>query len=187
MIVIETNMILYHGSYTVVDKIELNMSESYKDFGKGFYLTTSKEQAESFVKLSIKKAKLKNIINKEQNLGYVSMYRVKDISSLKIKYFEEANAEWLHFVVANRDNSKFVDLLKRYIEYNVFVGKIANDRTAATLQTYIEGLYGEIGKENTDKYVISLLLPQRLDNQVCFKDDDAIKQLEFIEYEEYEI
>lgn len=50
MIVIEPNMILYHGSYTVVDKIELNMSESYKDFGKGFYLTTLKEQAESFVK-----------------------------------------------------------------------------------------------------------------------------------------
>lgn len=184
MMKLKEDMILYHGSYTIVDKINLDMSEMYKDFGKGFYLTSSKEQANSFVKLSIKKAKIKRIIGTNQNNGYVSIYKLKDVNALRVKYFEEANVEWLHFVVANRDNNKFKELLKQYSDYNVFVGKIANDRTAATLQTYIEGLYGEMGDEKTDNFVISLLLPQRLDSQVCFKDVDAIEQLEFIGYEE---
>lgn len=39
-------MILYHGSNTVIDKIDLNKCRSYKDFGKGVYCTTIKNQAE---------------------------------------------------------------------------------------------------------------------------------------------
>lgn len=43
-------MILYHGTNCVVDKIDLNKCLPYKDFGKGFYLTTIKEQAEKMAK-----------------------------------------------------------------------------------------------------------------------------------------
>ena len=39
-------MILYHGSNVEVKEIDLNRSEVGKDFGVGFYLTASKEQAE---------------------------------------------------------------------------------------------------------------------------------------------
>lgn len=39
-------MILYHGSNVEVKEIDLNRSEVGKDFGVGFYLTVSKEQAE---------------------------------------------------------------------------------------------------------------------------------------------
>ena len=42
---LEDGMILYHGSYCVVKNPDLEKCAMYKDFGRGFYLTTSKEQA----------------------------------------------------------------------------------------------------------------------------------------------
>jgi len=32
-------MIVYHGSYTVIEEIDLSKSIPNKDFGKGFYVT----------------------------------------------------------------------------------------------------------------------------------------------------
>ena len=39
-------MLLYHGSNTDIKIIDLAMCRPYKDFGRGFYLTVMKEQAE---------------------------------------------------------------------------------------------------------------------------------------------
>lgn len=38
-------MILYHGSNVEIMEVDLNKCKPYKDFGKGFYLTSIKEQA----------------------------------------------------------------------------------------------------------------------------------------------
>ena len=57
MIEIKDGMTLYHGNYCEVSEPDLRMCSKMKDFGQGFYLTTSKEQAESFVKTSIAKAR----------------------------------------------------------------------------------------------------------------------------------
>ena len=38
-------MILYHGSNIDIQEISLSRCKPNKDFGKGFYLTTIKEQA----------------------------------------------------------------------------------------------------------------------------------------------
>lgn len=40
--------IVYHGSYTQVSKIDLDCCEKGKDFGKGFYVTTDRNQAINF-------------------------------------------------------------------------------------------------------------------------------------------
>ena len=49
---LEDGIVLYHGSYCVVENPVLEKCAMYKDFGQGFYLTTSKEQAKSFAKIS---------------------------------------------------------------------------------------------------------------------------------------
>ena len=36
---------LYHGTNTTFDKVELDKCLPYKDFGRGFYLTTIRTQA----------------------------------------------------------------------------------------------------------------------------------------------
>ncbi len=38
-------MILFHGSNLEIFDIDFTQCKPYKDFGKGFYLTTIKEQA----------------------------------------------------------------------------------------------------------------------------------------------
>lgn len=39
-------MRLYHGSNMMIENIDLSKCKPYKDFGRGFYLTEIKEQAE---------------------------------------------------------------------------------------------------------------------------------------------
>ena len=43
-------MILYHGSNTDIRTINLALCRPFKDFGRGFYLTVIKEQAENMAK-----------------------------------------------------------------------------------------------------------------------------------------
>ena len=56
MLELKEEFVLYHGSYCEVKKPDLAKCAKRKDFGQGFYLTTSKEQAESFLRTSIAKA-----------------------------------------------------------------------------------------------------------------------------------
>lgn len=44
-------MILYHGSNTDIEKIDLSKCRPYKDFGKGFYLSVSEDQAVRMAKI----------------------------------------------------------------------------------------------------------------------------------------
>ena len=43
-------MIVYHGSYTKINEIDLSKSVPRKDFGKGFYVTKFRPQAEIWAK-----------------------------------------------------------------------------------------------------------------------------------------
>lgn len=52
-------MLLFHGSYCEVKKPELAKCADGKDFGKGFYLTSSRKQAGSFINTSLKKQRLR--------------------------------------------------------------------------------------------------------------------------------
>ena len=54
-------------------------------------------------------------------------------SELAIHYFENAGIDWLHFIAANRDKSLFQYFLKRFYNYDIIGGKVADDTTAVTL------------------------------------------------------
>lgn len=56
MLDLKDGLVLYHGSYCEVKEPDLAKCAKRKDFGQGFYLTTSKEQAESFLRTSIANA-----------------------------------------------------------------------------------------------------------------------------------
>ena len=57
MIGLEDGMLLYHGSYVSISNIDLSRCMGGLDFGRGFYLTSSYEQAYNYVQLSVRKAK----------------------------------------------------------------------------------------------------------------------------------
>lgn len=60
-------MIVYHGGIDVIKEPDINHSYRPLDFGKGFYITTVKEQAEKW-------AKRKAV---DSLLTYSSYYEVK--------------------------------------------------------------------------------------------------------------
>lgn len=178
---LEEGLILYHGSYCAVENPDLDKCALYKDFGKGFYLTTSKEQAKSFAKISASKQVSKgNLVGK---FAYVSFFKLKDVNDLNVYHFENANKLWLHAIVAHRTLSSFAEIKRKLESYDVISGKIANDNTNATITTYMNGLYGSMGSEQADNICISMLLPERLQDQFCFRTPKSIKKLEFLKTE----
>ena len=42
-----SDLLLYHGSYCIVENPDLQKCAFYKDFGQGFYLTTGRERKDS--------------------------------------------------------------------------------------------------------------------------------------------
>lgn len=183
MIEIKDGMTLYHGSYCEVSEPDLEICLKMKDFGQGFYLTTSKKQAESFVRTSIVKARAAEKIKDEQSFGFISIFRLISAETLNTYVFENADADWLHCVAAHRKKTLFDDLEKNMIGVDIIAGKIANDATNTILAAYIGGAYGTAGSREADEFCIRQLLPNKLQNQYCFRTDAALRRLDFIRSE----
>lgn len=186
MIELEDGMLLYHGSYAEVSEIDLKKCKQGKDFGRGFYLTSSYKQAQSFVPLSVNRQIKEGNLPADTSVGYISVFRLHLNSGMAIHLFQSADKEWLHFVASNRRKTLFPEIQKKYAEFDIIGGKIANDRTALTLQLYTTSAYGEPGSEQADDIAIALLLPNRLENQLCFCNVKAVRTLEFIRSERYD-
>lgn len=175
---LKKGMRLYHGSYCEVSKPDLSKCARYKDFGRGFYLTSSRDQAQNFAKIVTGRTAGRSA-DFAQAFGVVSIYTCHDPSDLSIYDYPTADVNWLHCVVAHRRNSNFPNLIKQMTAYDVISGKVANDDTNITITAYLDGLYGEIGSDRADQICISLLLPERLQDQFCFRTERALSTLVF--------
>ena len=180
---VEDGVVLYHGSYCVVEKPRLEKCAMFKDFGRGFYLTTSKEQAKSFAKISASKAKSKGLIPYSEKFAYISFFKASGTETLKNFAFETADEQWLHCVVSHRRSGTFPEIKKSMQEYDIIGGKIANDDTNATILAYMGDVFGKMDSEQADKMCIGLLLPERLQDQFCFRSDKALAALSFLKSE----
>lgn len=121
-------MIVYHGSTVVVDKPDTEHSFRPLDFGKGFYVTTVKEQA---IRWAYRKTSVfdgaKPILN---------TYEQSDIpAELATKTFPEDLVEWIHFVCACREGSL------EYTKYDIIMGKVANDKVFRVVDMYHSGIW----------------------------------------------
>ena len=160
-------MKLYHGTNTDIVKIDLAKGLRYKDFGRGFYLTSEKTTA---TRMAQKRARLfggtATLITYELDEAALS-------SDLKIKRFpEKATVEWLLFVDANRDRKNVLPIH----DYDIVVGPIANDGVVLQLTNYREGIY-------TPEQVAKLLQDRYLDLQYCFGTERALRFLHKINVE----
>ena len=102
MLELKDGFVLYHGSYCEVKEPDLAKCAKRKDFGQGFYLTTSKEQVESFLRTSIAKAIATGTIEEGQKYGYISTFEFKLSENLETHIFENADVDWLHCIAAHR-------------------------------------------------------------------------------------
>ena len=112
-------MKLYHGSTYAVRKPSSLRGRANTDFGRGFYTTTSREQAEKWA--LIKKNRLGNTAR-----AIVSCYdfdeRLLNDDALRVMHFDGPTAQWLDFVVGNRRGAALHD-------YDLVMGPVANDKT----------------------------------------------------------
>ena len=171
MLELKDGFVLYHGSYCEVKEPDLAKCAKRKDFGQGFYLTTSKEQAESFLRTSIAKAIATGTIE------------FKLSENLETHIFENADVDWLHCIAAHRKKKMFIEVEREMARYDIIAGKIADDATNATLTAYLAGAFGTAGDKEADDFCIRQLLPNKLKDQYCFKTEAAIRCLKFVKGE----
>ena len=121
-------MIVYHGGIDVIENPDITHSYRPLDFGKGFYITTVKEQAEKWAK---RKA---DIFDK--NVAVVNCYEMKDhIKAFKIKTFPDDLVEWIDFVCNCRDGNE------DYKQYDIIMGKVADDKVFRVVDMYHQGIW----------------------------------------------
>ena len=183
MLELKDGFVLYHGSYCEVKEPDLAKCAKRKDFGQGFYLTTSKEQAESFLRTSIAKAIAIGTIEEGQKFGYISTFEFKLSENLETHIFEDADVDWLHCIAAHRKKKMFIEVEREMAKYDIIAGKIADDATNATLTAYLAGAFGTAGDQEADNFCIKQLLPNKLKDQYCFKTEAAIECLKFVKGE----
>lgn len=124
-------MILYHGSNVDIASIDLSRSSVGKDFGCGFYLTASKEQAE---RMGWRRARLYG------GEMVVSSFEFDEKAAreagMNIKVFESYSKEWADFILANRKN----DTRTQIHDFDIVHGPIANDDVGYQIRRLLAGL-----------------------------------------------
>jgi len=119
-------LIVYHGSNCLFDKVNLSKSKDKRDFGRGFYTTTLRKQAEDWAKALFDRFKGDGIFVYEISLDLTD--------DLSIKKYEGLTEEWLHMVQQNRTLGGIQH------NFDIVQGPVANDKTARTIALYIAGI-----------------------------------------------
>lgn len=157
--------VLYHGSSEIIVSPEIREPNRTLDYGKGFYLTTSREQAERLVRNRMTTVWPKGFVNSYS----FDMDLLKE--SLKIKSFGDANDEWVDFVMKNRMMQGFEH------DYDIVIGPVADDKVYAQFSLFEGGI---ISKET----LVAELKTYKLVNQYLFHTEKSLKFLEFITHYE---
>ena len=120
-------MIVYHGSSEIVKQPDILHSYRALDFGKGFYVTSVREQAERWAR---RKAALNG------GKAIVNQYQMSDeAKGLRIKTFSDDLSEWVDFVCDCRDGKLL------YQQYDLIIGKVANDKVFRVVDMYHSGIW----------------------------------------------
>lgn len=156
-------MILYHGTNMDFEAIDITRSNPYKDFGKGFYLTDIRKQAEELAK---KRSRIFG--GKAQVLTYEFGKNNFTNSTLNILTFERPTKEWADFIYQNRNRN-----ISFKHNYDIVIGPIADDGVAYLLSRYEEGSFTleQLAKELKNK---------KLNKQFYFGTQRAIDLLKRI-------
>jgi hypothetical protein len=156
-------MIVYHGGYIEIKKIDLTKCEPNKDFGRGFYVTGIKEQAEIWAKRIGKDHNCKGVVTEfifYENAFIDGVHRVLR--------FDSYNDAWLDFVTLNRRKDSPLPAH----DYDIVEGPVADDRISRQIDNYIEG------KISREKF-LTMVSYEEPTHQICFCTADSLLMLEY--------
>lgn len=174
---------LYHGTVSVVEKIDVTKGRGRKDFGKGFYIATTKSQAVGMMhkkyRETIRRGRNKKETDVKEHL-YEIVLDVEYAKTLKIKTFETADREWLDFILRCREDGGTPH------DYDLVIGPTADDDTMFCLRAYWDGMYGEVGSKEAKNILLNNLEPDNLGIQYFIGKqevaDKLVKELKEIDW-----
>jgi len=156
-------MRLYHGSVVEVRKPSLRYARKKTDFGRGFYTTTQKEQAEHWTTIKIDRAK-------GAKRKVVSVYEFDEAilakPDINIREFKGADEAWLNFVVDSRKGIQH--------DYDLVFGPVANDKVFTVVNLYESGVLDAPA-------AIAELKAYKTYNQLSFHTKRVLDALKFVE------
>ena len=155
---------LYHGSYAIVSQPQVAQGRRNLDFGRGFYLTSLRPQAERWAQL-ITERKMRN------GIPQLNIYSFDETLARQSRWlrFDEYNVEWLNYVVACRAGE---DLWQ---QYDIVEGGVANDNVIDTVEDYTMGII-------TTEQALGQLRYKPVNHQLCIINQTVIDRcLHFIE------
>ena len=160
-------MKLYHGSNLAFNEIDLAKGLPAKDFGCGFYATSSLECAAKTARQRV--ARL-------GGTAKVMMFEWDDdaLDAFSVKKFEEPSREWALFVRANRKVEVLANDHNRDNRYDVVVGPIANDKLSLLFRLFERDLI------SVDEFALRMKFKE-LYTQYSFHTERAVKTLHFME------
>lgn len=152
-------MKLYHTSDMQVDKPDTQHSRPFLDFGRGFYLTSIREQAEKYG----------SRFKRRSDIAYINIYELNDnLEDWKVLKFDSYSREWLDFVLKCRKVGDVGD-------YDLIIGGIANDRVIETLNLFFDNLI-------TADTALDRLKYEKPNIQYCIRSEKMLHEcLTFIE------
>lgn len=152
---------LYHGSNVTIDRIDLSKSLPDKDFGRGFYVTCLRHQAERMALSKCQRSGGSPVVTVfEFDDGQVKKLK------LKMKVFDKPSEAWAKFVLGNRHASR----TGFSHPFDIVIGPVANDAVATQLRLY------EMDYISLRQLVRKLTFNQ-LNSQHFFATDRAISLL----------
>lgn len=121
-------MIVYHGSNMIVDHPDVSHSFRNLDFGRGFYVTTIREQAERWAK--------RKALFAEGSKPFLNEYEMSSVlDGLHVRNFGDDLDPWIDFVCQCRDGNQ------EYLQYDIIIGKVANDKVFRVVDLYHSGIW----------------------------------------------
>jgi hypothetical protein len=175
-------IVLYHGTISDFDKIDITKGKPYKDFGCGFYTSKTKSQA-----IGMAKSKYESEIARMKNYKiddimpsmylYTYSFDTNNLNKIKYKEFKEANKEWVNFITMNRTNEK------QFHDYDIVTGPTANDKTMPTVNTFLAGTFGNVESDNAINMFLQLIKPYSLPFQFYFGTQKYVGFLKLVKKE----
>ena len=155
----EAKLTLYHGSNISFESVDLSKSKDKRDFGKGFYTTVIRKQAEDWA----------NILFERFNGDGIFIYEIELLitNDLLVKKYDDLSEEWLLMIQKNRTLGGIQH------NFDIVQGPVANDKTARTIALYIAGII------NADDAIKRLSFNQ-VNNQVSLHTSAAISHLKIL-------
>ena len=161
----DDNVLLFHGAKkSFVLPVDLTHSKDTNDFGNGFYLGETFEQASTY------------ICNSSSSSVYAFSIDCKDLKITKFSVSKEwmiAIAYFRGWLSEYKDSKMIKEIVKKVNEAEIVIAPIADNRMFDILSEFVDGTI-------TDLQCQHALAATNLGNQYVIKSSKAVSKLKYI-------